>query len=75
MGSCANALSAKKITGTFPVMYYGVKPKPVDLGTDSDFFTNSNPVLCPVKDCVVVAEAKVLKDEIKVFPKTEGLRT
>ena len=37
--------------------YYG-KPTSMSLGLDGIFFSNKNPVLCPIKTCSIIADSK-----------------
>ena len=39
-------------------MSYQAKATPINLGLDGIFFSNKNPVLCPIKTCSIIADSK-----------------
>lgn len=54
-GSCKSALDTKDISALkFPVMTYQSKPLIQKLGQASQFFSNKNPILCPISKCGIV---------------------
>jgi len=48
-------LTAKNITEKkFPVMNYQGVPKIMKIGNAKMFFTNKNPILCPIQSCSII---------------------